>query len=224
MEIIVASAGPSPLELFFLNSVLPNWLPIIIAWFVLSKLSGIVSELGGIKSELKYELGGIKSELKSELGGIKSELDTLGGIRSELDTLGGIRSELKNINLFTKHYYYNSLNLGCEWAVFKKAEAEAQAVFKKAEAEAQAVENEAYGVHIKATSYGNPDDEGFEKARAEARAVCDKAEAEARAALDEARVVRSKAWAVAWAVLAEAEIRAWDVRNKAAEEEKNKGK
>ena len=213
MEIIVASAGPSPLELFFLNSVLPNWLPIIIAWFVLSKLSGIVSELGGIKSELK-----------SELGGIKSELDTLGGIRSELDTLGGIRSELKNINLFTKHYYYNSLNLGCEWAVFKKAEAQAQAVFKKAEAQAQAVENEAYGVYLKATSYGNPDDEGFEKARAEARAVCDKAEAEARAALDEARVVRSKAWAVAWAVLAEAEIRAWDVRNKAAEEEKNKGK
>ena len=163
MEIIVASAGPSPLELFFLNSVLPNWLPIIIAWFVLSKLSGIVSELGGIKSELKSELGGIKSELKYELGYIKSELggieSELGGIKSKVDTLGGIRSELKDINLFTKHYYYNSLNLGCEWAVFKKAEAEAQAV-----------ENEAYGVHIKATSYGNPDDEGFEKARAEARA------------------------------------------------------
>ena len=220
MEIIVASAGPSPLELFFLNSVLPNWLPIIIAWFVLSKLSGIVSKLGGIESKL----GGIESELKYKLGYIKSELggieSELGGIKSEVDTLGGIRSELKDINLFTKHYYYNSLNLGCEWAVFKKAEAEAQAVFKKAEAEAQAVENEAYGVHIKATSYGNPDDEGFEKNEAaldEAIVVCSKAVAVAR-------VVRSKAWGVAWAVLAEAEIGAWDVRNKAAEAEKNKDK
>jgi hypothetical protein len=85
MEIIVASAGPSPLELFFLNSVLPNWLPIIIAWFVLSKLSGIVSKLGGIESKL----GGIESKLESKLGNIESKL---GGIKSKVDTLGGIRS------------------------------------------------------------------------------------------------------------------------------------
>lgn len=41
------------MELLFFSYILPNWFPIIVAWFVFGEFRSVKSELGDVKSELE---------------------------------------------------------------------------------------------------------------------------------------------------------------------------
>ncbi len=148
------------LGLVFINFILPNWLPIVIAWLVLSKLGSIKSQLGGND-------GPKLDKINQTLGGIDSELED---VKSELES---VKSELKDINLFARNYYYNSLGLGREWVFVQKAIAEAEAALKKdlSEAESEADYNDACNLKAEAQ-------DDYNEAIAEARAFLERAEAE----------------------------------------------
>jgi len=165
------------MEWFFYNTILPNWLLIIIGFSVLYKL-------GSIHNTIIYEL-----------------YETIGDeVRSIHRKVKSVESDLGKINWIIKTYYYNSLGLGRELAVYNQRKALAEAVFKKAEAEALGLG-------------GRRDDLGYDS-DSEAWFIREEA-------LDMAEAVLKEALDMAEAVLKKAEAEAWADRRKA---EKNKDK
>jgi hypothetical protein len=168
------------MEWFFYNQILPNWLPILLGLSVL------------------YSIGSLDNSVNVQL--TRTNKDVLYKI---LIALKSIESDLGEINPLAKSYYYNSLGLGREWAVYKQRKALAKAVFKKAKSEAwDAFKKEmdlitrAYLMPI-GWDFSDPAAQkvsaDHEKAKSEAKAVFKKAKSEAEDALKKAE---AEAWAV----------------------------